>query len=149
MKNKRPSDRITNDDICKKKKPLTLEYVDVDSIFPNEYNPNSHDTESFDLLLKSLDYFGFTQPIVVNKLTMQIIDGEHRYRAACVLGYTKVPVCFVEFDETRMKYATIMHNQARGKWNSELMGSLLNEISQSGSDYEKVLLLDRKKKIKK
>ena len=149
MKQKRPSERITNDDICKKKKPLTLEYVDIDSIRPNDYNPNSHDTESFDLLLKSLDYFGFTQPIVVNKPTMQIIDGEHRFRAACVLGYSKVPVCFVEFDEVRMEYATIMHNQARGKWNQELMQKLLDNLSSSGSDYEKVLLLDRKKKIKK
>lgn len=77
-------------------KPLHIEYVKVDDIYPNDYNPNTHDADSFDLLIKSLLYFGFTQPIVVNRSTMQIVDGENRYRAACVIGYEMVPVCFVD-----------------------------------------------------
>ena len=44
-------------------KPLHIEYVKVDDIYPNDYNPNTHDADSFDLLIKSLLYFGFTQPI--------------------------------------------------------------------------------------
>lgn len=39
-------------------KPLHIEYVKIDAIYPNDYNPNTHDADSFDLLVKSLLYFG-------------------------------------------------------------------------------------------
>lgn len=39
-------------------KPLHIEYVNIDAIYPNDYNPNTHDADSFDLLVKSLLYFG-------------------------------------------------------------------------------------------
>lgn len=58
---------------------LTIEYVKVDDIYPNDYNPNQHTADSFDLLVKSLLYFGFTMPIVVNRRDMKIVDGENRY----------------------------------------------------------------------
>lgn len=127
-------------------KPLHIEYVNVDDIYPNYYNPNTHDADSFDLLIKSLLYFGFTQPIVVNRSTMQIVDGENRYRAACVIGYELVPVCFVDFDEEKLRYATIMHNAARGHNNIEMMGKLKDYLDthfENSSD--KVLLKNRKK----
>lgn len=128
-------------------KPLTIDYVKVDDIYPNDYNPNTHDADSFDLLIKSLLYFGFTQPIVVNRETMQIVDGENRYRAACVIGYEMVPVCFVDFDEEKLKYATIMHNMARGHNNNEMMGRLKDYLdTHFDSKSDKVLLTNRTKK---
>nr|DAL16413.1 MAG TPA_asm: ParB protein [Caudoviricetes sp.] len=125
-------------------KPLQITYVKVDDIYPNDYNPNTHDADSFDLLIKSLLYFGFTQPIVVNRSTMQIVDGENRYRAACVIGYEMVPVCFVDFDEEKQRYATIMHNAARGHNNNEMMNKLEQFLdSHFKNSVNKVLLKDR------
>ena len=127
-------------------KPLQIEYVPIDEIYPNEYNPNSHSADSFDLLIKSLLYFGFTMPIVVNRETMTIVDGENRYRAACVIGYELIPVCFVDFDDEKMRYATIMHNMARGTDNKEMMDRLVNYLdTNTVNQSEKVLLKDRKK----
>lgn len=125
-------------------KPLQIDYVHIDDICLNDYNPNSHSANSFDLLVKSLLYFGFTMPIVVNRRTMQIVDGENRYRAACVIGYELVPVCFVDFDEEKTKYATIMHNMARGADNVEMMETLYSKLDEMGNnDHKKVLLQDR------
>ena len=137
------TDKLTSDGIKKSYGKLIIEYVPVEEIFPNEYNPNSHNPDSFDLLLKSLTYFGFTQPIVVHRPTMKIVDGEHRYRAACVLGHKEVPVCYVYFDDIKLRYATLLHNRARGKENAELLRKLYAELKDSNSDYEKVLLLNR------
>lgn len=128
-------------------KPLQIDYVNVDDIYPNDYNPNTHDADSFDLLIKSLLYFGFTQPIVVNRENMQIVDGENRYRAACVIGYQMVPVCYVDFDEEKLKYATIMHNMARGHNNNEMMGRLKDYLDTHFTNKsDKVLLTNRGKK---
>lgn len=126
--------------------PLRIDYIKVDDIYPNDYNPNTHDADSFDLLIKSLLYFGFTQPIVVNRPTMQIVDGENRYRAACVIGYEMVPVCFVDFDEEKLRYATIMHNAARGHDNKEMMCRLKDYLdTHFENNSDKVLLKNRKK----
>lgn len=137
------ADKMMNDNIARSDQRLTIQYVPTDAIFPNEYNPNSHSIESFDLLLKSIAYFGFTQPIVVHKPTMKIVDGENRYRAACILEYKEIPVCFVEFDDVKLRYATIMHNRARGKENKELIEKLYLEFSKLNVDYKKMLLIDR------
>lgn len=135
-------DNITVEQI----KPLNIDYVNVDEIYPNDYNPNTHDADSFDLLIKSILYFGFTQPIVVNRGNMQIVDGENRYRAACVIGYQMVPVCFVDFDEEKLKYATIMHNMARGHNNNEMMNRLKDYLdTHFENNSNKVLLTNRKK----
>jgi ParB/RepB/Spo0J family partition protein len=137
--------KLAKDDIeVEQIKPLQIAYVKVDDIYPNDYNPNTHDADSFDLLIKSLLYFGFTQPIVVNRSTMQIVDGENRYRAACVIGYEMVPVCFVDFDEEKQRYATIMHNAARGHNNNEMMKKLEQFLdSRFKNSVDKVLLKDR------
>lgn len=128
-------------------KPLHIDYVKVEDIYPNDYNPNTHSADSFDLLVKSLLYFGFTQPIVVHRESMQIVDGENRYRAACVIGYKMVPVCFVDFDEEKLKYATIMHNMARGHNNDEMMKRLTDYLDANFEDsVDKVLLTNRRKK---
>lgn len=124
--------------------PLKVEYVKLDDIYPNDYNPNMHTADTFDLLIKSLLLFGFTMPIVVNRRTMQIVDGENRYRAASVIGYELVPVCFVDWDEEKTKYATIIHNMARGKNNDEMMTKLLNYLDENFENSStKVLLQDR------
>lgn len=137
------SDKITKDNIQKSYGKLVIEYVPVEEIFPNEYNPNTHNPDSFDLLLKSLTYFGFTQPIVVHRPTMKIVDGEHRYRAACVLGHKEVPVCYVYFDDIKLRYATLIHNRARGTENSELLQKIYSELTEKDSDWKTILLIDR------
>ena len=50
-------------------KELAIEYVSVDSIKPNNYNPNRQSEHDFELLLKSMEEDGFTQPIIVQQST--------------------------------------------------------------------------------
>lgn len=133
--------KLAKDSIAIEKRHLTIEYVPLDAIWPNDYNPNEHDPDTFDLLCKSLLYFGFTMPIVVNRRDMRIVDGENRFRAACVLGLKMIPVCFVDWDEEKAKYATIMHNAARGHDNGEMMSRLTEFLdTQFKNNSDKVLL---------
>lgn len=148
--NDNPVYRLAKDNMeVEQMKPLKIDYVSVDDLYPNDYNPNTHSADSFDLLIKSLLYFGFTQPIVVHRDTMTIVDGENRFRAASIIGYKMVPVCFVDFDEEKLKYATIMHNMARGHNNDEMMDRLKNYLDEKFDDsVDKVLLTNRKNKKK-
>lgn len=124
---------------------LVIKWVPIEDLEPNDYNPNIHNPVSFDLLQKSMERFGFTQPILVHKQTMQVIDGEHRLRVASILNYEEIPVIFLDLTDTEMRYATILHNRARGTDDRELIDELYVELSKLGSDPEKELLMDRRK----
>jgi ParB/RepB/Spo0J family partition protein len=57
----------------------------LDWLTPNPWNPNQMDDEQYGKALNSIREFGFVDPVTVRELgndTYQIIDGEHRWRAA-------------------------------------------------------------------
>ena len=61
---------------------LEIEYVALTDIQPNDYNPNRQSDHDFELLQRSITEDGFTQPVIAHRATKQIVDGEHRWRAA-------------------------------------------------------------------
>jgi ParB/RepB/Spo0J family partition protein len=109
---------------------LTVEYVPIDTVCPNEYNPNRQSEHEFKMLLDSMRDNGFTQPIIVQRASMQIVDGEHRWRAARALGYTEIPVVYVEMSPEQMRIATLSHNRARGQEDVELTAELLRDLEK-------------------
>lgn len=114
-------------------KELEIQYVPVKSINPNNYNPNRQSEHDFELLLKSMEEDGFTQPIIVQKSTRLIVDGEHRWRAAAVLGYTEIPVVFVDMTPEQMRISTLRHNRARGSEDLELSVQVLRDLQELGA----------------
>lgn len=125
-----------------KKNKIAIEYIDINDLLPNTYNPNVHEMKSFNQLIKSVAVFGFTQPIVVDRKTMQIIDGEHRWRVAAVLDIKKIPVVFLDLTPEQMRLATIIHNSARGKHSTEMLDEIYNKMEAEGFNISKELLED-------
>lgn len=123
---------------------LIVEYVDIDSIHPNEYNPNRQSEHDFELLCRSIEEDGFTQPIVVNREKMEIVDGEHRWRALKFLGKTKAPVCLVDMSIEQQMISTLRHNRARGSEDINMAADVLKELQLTGdmNDITDSLLLD-------
>ncbi|HLK55515.1 MAG TPA: ParB/RepB/Spo0J family partition protein [Chthonomonadaceae bacterium] len=112
---------------------LAIEYVPMESIQPNSYNPNRQSEHDFELLLKSMREDGFTQPIVCQAKTREIVDGEHRWRAAQRLGFTEVPVVFVDMTPEQMRIATLRHNRARGSEDIDLTAQVLRDLQSLGA----------------
>lgn len=112
---------------------LKISYVKPEDIKPNDYNPNRQDPRDFELLLKSMTEDGFTQPIIVQKSTKQIVDGEHRWKAAQELGFKEIPVVFVDMTPEQMKIATLRHNRARGEEDLELTANVLKDLQDLGA----------------
>ena len=112
---------------------LKIEYVGVDSIKPNAYNPNRQSEHDFELLLRSMAEDGFTQPIIVQGETRTIVDGEHRWMAARQLGYKEIPVVLVNMTPEQMRIATLRHNRARGSEDIELTAQVLRDLQALGA----------------
>ena len=112
---------------------LVIEYVPIDSIKPNSYNPNRQDEKEFQMLQESMAEDGFTQPIVVQRSTREIVDGEHRWRAARAAGHEAVPVVLVDMTAEQMRISTLRHNRARGAEDQALVTQVLQDLRELGA----------------
>lgn len=143
-------------------KKLAVEYVPVTKLSPNTYNPNRQSDHDFELLLRSMEEDGFTQPIVAMQ-GGEIVDGEHRWTGWTVLqeivrqgkrvdDYStadlrelrdrrldllqedvEVPVVFTDMTPEQMRIATLRHNRARGSEDIELTTQVLRDLEQLGA----------------
>ena len=128
---------------------LTIEYVPVGALMPNPYNPNRQNEHDFELLLRSMEEDGFTQPILAVRITEEhrsdpvfsrfavgdqvIIDGEHRWQGASKVGYAEIPVVFTDETPEQMRISTLRHNRARGSEDIELTAQILRDLEQLGA----------------
>ena len=120
------------------KKIHSLEHMDivqvpVDEVKPNDYNPNRQSDHDFELLCRSIEEDGFTQPIIVNRTSNRIVDGEHRWRACKAIGLATVPVVYVDFTQEQAMISTLRHNRARGSENINMAADVLKELKEMGT----------------
>src|SRR4051812_4024980 len=85
--------------------PFEAVRINVDEIMPDPLNPNQESPETFNMLVATISEDGFDQPVVVcpiadnERASLQappevkyvLAKGEHRWRAARVLGHRTVP----------------------------------------------------------
>ena len=73
---------------------MKVEMWKIDDVKPYEHNPRINDS-AVDAVARSIQEFGFRQPIVVDEEGV-IIVGHTRYKAAQKLGLETVPVHVVK-----------------------------------------------------
>ena len=135
----------------------TLQWVNRDSLKPNDYNPNKVSKENLKLLIQSILTNGWTLPIVVRP-DMTIIDGFHRWTVAGMEPLRskldgKVPVVVVKHEEhSEDIYGTVTHNRARGTHLLEPMKKIIKELMDDGKtvvEIRKLRGLRREELLKK
>ena len=122
----------------------TVLWVKKEKVVANNWNPNSHHSKEFELLYKSIQKSGLTQPIVTiydpDADQYVVVDGFHRtatIKAHEDLHSTtdgRIPVVVMDGEINDIKAATVRHNRARGKHSTDGMGSLVFQMLDDGWD---------------
>lgn len=126
-----------------------VEWVKSDTVFSNDYNPNSVAPPEMKLLEKSITEDGYTQPIVAWKDAdrNEVVDGFHRHRVGKeskkvnvrVHGYLPVVIVNTDrLDKGDRMASTIRHNRARGKHKVEAMSDIVIELKRRNWSDEKI-----------
>lgn len=110
--------------------------VNIDDVVPNKWNPNEQTDFIFEKEIESFKKYGMLDPITVRRIndSYEIVDGEHRWKAAKHLGMHKVIVNDLgdNFNEIDAQQLTIILNETRGAANyqklSELMKVIANDV---------------------
>lgn len=118
-----------------------VQWVPIERVQANDYNPNSVAPPEMELLRLSIDADGYTQPIVTNEEdgVAVVVDGFHRNRVGReypeiherLHGY--LPVVQIRAQQTDRPdriASTIRHNRARGKHQVEAMSEIVLELKR-------------------
>lgn len=130
---------------------LAMSYILLDQLQPNPWNPNVMSEDDLRKEMASITEFGFVDPMTVRWHAesgyYQIIDGEHRWKAATRLGMASVPCIVLTVDDATAEQLTIVLNDLRGKPNEEKLAALVRDLSTRRSmlDLEKVLPYKRER----
>ena len=80
------------------------------------YNPRKISDDMFEKLKRSIEEFGYIEPIIVNKRNMQVVGGNQRLKALNDLGIEEVEAVMVDLDDMREKALNIALNRISGRW---------------------------------
>lgn len=105
----------------------------VTQLHTNPWNPNEMTPRQYEAAIESITAYGFIDPITVRPHPdisgeYEIIDGEHRLRAAQHLGLTSVPIVVIDVTETEAKKLTIILNETRGRADTISLSQLLTDL---------------------
>lgn len=108
--------------------------INVDSIFPNTYQPRKFfNEEALEELSQSIKEHGIIQPITVRKRgeSYELVAGERRWRAARMAELNEVPCNVIEITDTESAEIALLENLQREDLNfieeAEAYYNLIND----------------------
>jgi ParB-like chromosome segregation protein Spo0J len=112
---------------------LSMEHVPPSWLKANPWNTNRiNDPANEAKLIESLNRLGQFKPIIVRTLpdgTLEILGGEHRWKAAQTMGRTTVPIINVgPVDDKRAKEIGLVDNGRYGEDDTIGLSNLLREL---------------------
>lgn len=106
-------------------KNIKIEQVPINDLKPATYNPRRWDEKVLSDMKESITRFGFCDPVLANGASERkniVIGGHLRLKVATLLGFTEVPVVYLNIPELeREKELNLRLNKNVGSWDEELL----------------------------
>ena len=110
--------------------------IPVEKLKPYAKNAKKHPKEQIDLIVRSIEEYGFLNPCLIDK-DFNVIAGHGRIMAAKQMGMDKVPCLFVEgLSEAQYKAYVLADNKLTemGEWDMDLVVSELEDLQDMDFD---------------
>lgn len=107
----------------------------VSDLHPADYNPRKDlapGDKQYDKLARSIETFGYVEPIVWNRTTGNIVGGHQRLKVLVEQGYKTVEVVEVELNEQEERILNVSLNKISGRWDNEKLTAILDELKEQG-----------------
>ena len=116
---------------------MLIERKNTTELLPADYNPRKDlkpgDPE-YDKLKRSIEQFGYVEPVIWNKVTGRIIGGHQRLKVLIDMGITEVECVVVEMDVEKEKALNIALNKISGEWDKQKLALLIADLQ--GVDFD-------------
>jgi DNA modification methylase len=126
-------------DLYRRLYKVQVSKIPIGQLNPAAYNPRKDlqpgDPE-YEKLKRSMQEFGYVEPIVWNKRTGNIVGGHQRYKVLLDMGMREVDCVVVDLDETKEKALNLALNKIQGDWDDLKLKDLLQELDTGEFDLE-------------
>lgn len=116
---------------------MRIETLETKRLLPAEYNPRKDlkpgDPE-YDKLKRSVEEFGYVEPIIWNQATGHVVGGHQRLKVLLDLGLDEVECVVIDMDQEREKALNIALNKISGDWDKDKLALLIADLQ--GSDFD-------------
>lgn len=115
---------------------MEIRKVKVSDLRPAEYNPRQDlkpGDREYEKIARSIDEFGYVEPIVWNETTGNIVGGHQRLKIFIERGETEVEVSVVRLNEHDEKVLNVALNKITGRWDTGKLTDLLKELQAEGA----------------
>ncbi len=112
---------------------MVIRKVQVGRINAAAYNPRVQlkpGDPAYEKLKRSINEFGFVEPLVWNERTRNLVGGHQRLNVLKDLGYETVDAVVVDLPIEQEKALNVALNQIRGDWDERKLAELLDELTK-------------------
>lgn len=117
-------------------KKFKIKYIPIDDLNPAPYNPRTISREEMIKLTKSIDNYGFVDPVIINIQTGNIVGGHQRVEAARFLDLKEIPIIEVDLSPEMEKAFNLALNKISGDWDLPKLKDILGELDLGDFDIE-------------
>ena len=111
----------------------------IEDLLPANYNPRQNiqpGDKEYEKLKKSIEEFGYVDPVIWNEQTGNIVGGHQRLKVLQGLGHNEVQVSVINIDDTKEKALNIALNKISGDWDTSKLSDLLTELNDLDIDMD-------------
>ncbi len=116
---------------------MIIEKRKTAELLPADYNPRKDlkpgDPE-YEKLKRSLEQFGYVEPVIWNKATGRVVGGHQRLKVLIDLGITEVECVVVDLPEDKEKALNIALNKISGDWDRDKLALVIADLQ--GTDFD-------------
>lgn len=118
--------------------PKIFKMVNVNDLVPYEQNPKNHTDKDINLIIKSIEKNGWSDPLLVCPETNQVLSGNGRLLAAKKMGIPEVPVVYApdNLTEEQKAYLVVASNKlVEVSGYNDNLTALIEEFELEASDF--------------
>ena len=116
---------------------MDVQKIPLSKLNPAKYNPRKDlkpgDPE-YEKLKKSMETFGYVEPIIWNKRTGHVVGGHQRLKILQEQGQEEIECVVVDMDEPEEKALNVALNKVSGQWDLPKLADLISELDSSMFD---------------
>lgn len=113
---------------------MEIRKIPLVQLNPARYNPRKDlrpgDPE-YEKLKKSIETFGYLEPLVWNSQTGNVVSGHQRLKILQEQGLKEVDCVVVDMDEQKEKALNIAMNKISGQWDTPKLAEIIAELDKS------------------
>ena len=115
---------------------MRIEVLDINEVLQHPQNVRIHSKKNLDIIKNSLQEFGQTKPILVQKSTMYVIAGNGTLQAAKALGWETIQAHILDLTDDKANALAILDNKStdESQWDEKGLTDLLQQLGDSDPD---------------